>query len=129
MSKYVNWIEYQGRPIMFVNYAGLHDEAEYLRAIKEFESETLKQPPGSRFRILTDVTDSILTSAILQGNKDAAARAKEAGIPDNPTALVGLAGFKLATAHAFSFFRPGLYFASSMQDAKDWLVKQKLDDK
>ena len=127
MEKRVSWIEHKGKRILYVKYAGLRDEAAYLEAIDEFEREILQQPVGRRFLVIVDVTDSVLTTRITQRNKEAAARAKAKGIPDSPTALVGLTGLKMAVVQAMQFVRPDLYPASSIEAAKEWLVQQRLD--
>jgi hypothetical protein len=128
MGQYVNWIEYKGKRIMVVTYAGLHDEEVYLRAVDEFEAETLAQPAGHQFRVIVDVRDSALTQRITQRNKEVMNKSKEHGIPDCPTALVGLTGLKLAVVQALQFFRPDLHVAESFDAAKEWLVSQQIEE-
>ena len=127
MGKYTQWIEHKGVRILLVNYAGLQDEEEYMQAIDEFEAETLSQPTGRKMRVLVDVTGSVLTPRITERNKEVEQKARESGIPDSPTALVGLSGFKMAVVQALAFFRPDLYIAESTEAAKDWLVKQVIE--
>ena len=126
MSEYTKWIEYKGVKILYVNYAGIQNEEEYMRAIDEFEAEIMKQPKGHQMRVLVDVTGSLLTPRITERNKAVEQKARESGIPDSPTALVGLSGFKMAVVQALAFFRPDLYIADSVESAKDWLLKQKI---
>lgn len=128
MAQHVSWIEHQGKRIMVVSYAGLKDEEAYLRAVDEFEAATLAQSPGRRFRVIVDVHDSALTPRITQRNKEVMNKAAEHGIPDCPTALVGLSGLKLAVVQALQFFRPDLYVAADFESAKDWLVAQEIED-
>jgi hypothetical protein len=73
---------------------------------------------------LTDVTDTTMTPAITERSKRMVAAAREAGIPDSPTAMVGLTGFQKAVVQAMQFFRDDLYVASDIEAAKDWLVEQ-----
>lgn len=127
MGKYTQWIEHKGVRILLVNYAGLQDEEEYMQAIDEFEAETLSQPTGRKMRVLVDVTGSVLTPRITERNKEVEQKARESGIPDSPTALVGLSGFKMAVVQALAFFRPDLYIAESAEAAKDWLAKQAIE--
>ena len=128
MGKYTQWIEHKGAKILLVNYAGIQDEEEYMQAIDEFEAETLSQPPGRKMRVLVEVTGSVLTPRITERNKEVEQKAREKGIPDSPTALVGLSGFKMAVVQALAFFRPDLYIAESVEAAKDWLVKQSIKE-
>jgi hypothetical protein len=128
MGKYTQWIEHKGTKILLVNYAGIQDEAEYMQAIDEFEAETLSQPKGRKMRVLVDVTGSVLTPHITERNKEVEQKAREKGIPDSPTALVGLSGFKMAVVQALAFFRPDLYIAESEEAAKDWLAKQQIEE-
>ena len=128
MGEYTQWIEYKGAKILYVNYAGIQDEEVYMRAIDEFEAEIMKQPAGHQMRVLVDVTDSVLTPRITERNKEVEDKARESGIPDSPTAMVGLTGFKLAVVQALAFFRPDLYIADSAEAAKDWLVKQSIEE-
>jgi hypothetical protein len=124
MGEYTKWIEHKGAKILYVNYAGIQDEEEYMRAIDEFEAEILSQPKGHQIRALVDVAGSVLTPSITERNKAVEQKARELGIPDSPTAMVGLSGFKMAVVQALAFFRPDLYIADSVESAKDWLVKQ-----
>ena len=128
MSERVQWITYQGKKILQVVYSSLKDEDEYLAVVDEFEAEALAHPPGKMMRALIDVTGSILTRRISDRNKEVATKAKKLGIPDSPTAMVGLEGFKMAVAQAMAFFRPDLYIAESRQAALDWLLAQKIED-
>jgi len=128
MSDRVQWITYRGKKILQVDYSNLRDEDEYLSIVDKFETEVLAYPQGKMMRAMIDVTGSILTRRISDRNKQVATQAKEMGIPDSPTAMVGLEGFKLAVAQALAFFRPDLYIAQSRQDALDWLLAQKIED-
>jgi hypothetical protein len=112
---------------MLVSYSGLQEEEEYFKAIDEFEKEILKQPRGIKTRVLVDVTGSILTAKITERNKEVERKAREKGIPDGPTALVGVSGFKMAVVQAMSFLRPNLHVAKSEEAAKDWLVERVID--
>jgi hypothetical protein len=127
MEKRVYWIEHKGKKILYVDYSGLRDEEAYLQVVDEFEREMLKQPAGLRFRTIVNVTDSVLTPRITQRNKEVAARSKARGIPDSPTALVGLTGLKMAVVQAMQFLRPDLHPANSIEEAKEWLVQQEVN--
>ena len=126
MSEYTKWIEHKDVKILYVNYAGIKDEDVYMRAIDDFEAEVMNQPKGHQMRVLVDVTDSVLTPRITERNKEIENKARESGVPDSPTAMVGLSGFKLAVVQALAFFRPDLYIADGVEAAKEWLVKQEI---
>jgi hypothetical protein len=128
MSGRVQWITYRNKRILQVDYSDIRDEAEYLQIVDEFEAQVLRHPPGKKMRAVIDVTGSILTSKISDRNKEVAKRAKEMGIPDSPTAMVGLSGFKMAVVQALAFFRPDLYIANGRQAALDWLLAQDVED-
>jgi hypothetical protein len=127
MVKHVQWITHKDREILLVDYSGIRSEEAYLAAIEEFADKVLSQPAGHRVLTLIDVTGSILTPTITERNKEVAEMANERGIPDSPTALVGISGFKLAVVQAMSYFRPDLYVASDRDAAKNWLVEQETE--
>jgi hypothetical protein len=109
-----------------VNYAGIQNEEEYMRAIDDFEAEVMNQPKGHQIRVLVDVTNSVLTPRITERNKEIENKARESGLPDSPTAMVGLSGFKMAVVQALAFFRPDLHIADSVEAAKEWLIEQEI---
>jgi len=125
MEKRVYWIEHKGNRILYVDYAGLRDEAAYLQVVDEFESAILSQPVGRQVLTIVDVANSVLTPRITQRNKEVMARAKAKGIPDSPTALIGLTGLKMAVVQAMQFMRPDLHPTDNIEEAKDWLVQQR----
>lgn len=124
MSERIRWIQHKGKKILFVDYSRLQDEEKYLRAIEEMEAEVLKQPKGKKILTLVDGTDSIATTVITERSKRMMATSKESGIPDSPTALVGMTGFKKAIIQAMQFFRPDIHISDSIEAAKDWLIEQ-----
>ena len=119
MSKYVQWIEHKGKKILFNNYSGLEGE-EYLRAIDETKQELLKQPVGSRVLTLTDTSNSRATVATKDKAKEQQAAIKEKRIV-TCAAIVGVSGWQKVIAQ---LIRGDVYFAQSVEDAKDWLVEQ-----
>lgn len=124
MSERIRWIQHKGKKILFVDYSNLRDEKEYLTAIAEMEAEVLKQPKGKKILTLIDFTGSIAFTAITERSKQMTARAKEAGIPDSPTAVVGITGFKKAIVSALQFFRSDIHLFDSIEAGKGWLVEQ-----
>ena len=122
MGKYTQWIEHKGHRILFVDFSGIRDEVEYLGAFDEVEGEILSQPKGQKVLTLLDVSNSVLTRAITERAKRMTAAAKEAGIPDSPTAIVGMRGFQKAVVQAMQFFRQDIYIAESIEAGKDLLI-------
>jgi methanogenic corrinoid protein MtbC1 len=121
VGKNVQWITHKGRRILFLNAAGMR-EAEYAAAMEEMKQELLKERNGAL--VLVDATKTEMTTRTTNKAKEVAAATKDAGIPDRPSVVVGLTGLQRAVAKLFG---RGVYFADSIEKAKDWLVKE--DDK
>ena len=121
MGKYVQWITHKGKRILFVNGAGL-SEAEYIAAMEEMKQEILKERDGAM--VLVDATKTEMTTPTVDKAKEVAAATKAKGIPDRPGVVVGLSGLKRAVAQLFG---RGIHFASTIEEAKELLVKE--DDK
>jgi hypothetical protein len=121
MGKYAQWITHKGKRILFVNGAGL-SEAECLIAFEEMKQTILKE--GIGVLVLVDVSHMQMTKALVNKAKEAAAAAKAVGIKDKPNAVVGLTGLQKAVAQLFG---REIHFADTVDQAKEWLVKE--DDK
>ena len=119
MSKHVQWVSHKGKKILFVDAAGLQ-EAEYLALLEEMRQEILKQPNGAL--VLVDATKTEMTSAVTKKAREVVAETKAKGIPDRPTAVVGLAGLQKATAQLLG--RGTQHFSNTIEEAKEWLVKE-----
>jgi hypothetical protein len=116
MSDRVSLIEYKGARILYADYSGLSGE-EYIEVIEEFKNELLKQPPGSVVT-LTNVTDTTVTNEIKDKLKDMGEQTE--GI-SKYAAAVGVEGFKKVIA---VLIRRDLYWADSLEEAKEWLAEQ-----
>ena len=121
MGKYAQWITHKGKRILFVNGAGL-SEAECLIAFEEMKQALLKE--GTGVLVLVDVSHLGMTRALVNKAKEATEATKAAGIKDKPNAVVGLTGVQKAVAQLFG---REIHFADSVEEAKEWLVKE--DDK
>ena len=118
MGKYVQWIEHKGVKILFMNGKGLA-EAENFAAQEELKQELLKDrssPP-----VLVDLSNTVMTQKTSGKSKEVAAATKTAGLPDGPSAVVGLNKLQKAVAQLFG--RGARYF-DSIEQAKEWLVKE-----
>ncbi len=124
MSRYAEWIVHKGQRILFADYSGLVDEEKYLSAIAETEGEILKQPPGKMVPLLFNMTNTRASTAITDRAKRMTDAAKARGIPDSPTAIVGVSGFQRAVVQAMQFVRRDLHLADSIEAGKDWLAQQ-----
>ena len=124
MSRYAQWIIHKGERILFADYSGLSDQEEYLRAMEETERELLKEPAGRMVPMLIDTSNTRSSPAITERGKQMSEAARAKGIPDGPSALVGLSGFQKAVVQAMQFFRRDIRMVDSMEAGKDWLVEQ-----
>jgi hypothetical protein len=118
MGKYVQWIEYKGVRILFLNGKGLA-EAENFEAQEELKKELLKDrssPP-----VLVDLSNTVMTQKTSGKSKEVAAATKAIGMPDGPTAVVGLNKLQKAVAQLFG---RGSHYFDSLDQAKEWLVKE-----
>lgn len=124
MSEYFQWIEHKGKRILLIKFAGLKDEKVYVQAIADLEREILRQPRGQLVPLVMDVSDTRVTKAVTDRGKQMMQTAKAKGVPDSPTVLVGLSGAQKAIVLALQIVRPDLHVAGSLEEAKDWIVKQ-----
>lgn len=118
MGKYVQWIEHKGVRILFLNGKGLAEE-ENFEAQEELKQELLKDrssPP-----VLVDLSNTVMTQKTSGKSKEVAAATKAIGMPDGPTAVVGLNKLQKAVAQLFG---RGSHYFDSLDQAKDWLVKE-----
>ena len=116
MSDRVSWIEYKGARILYVDYSGTSGE-EFIKVVDEFENELLEQTPGSVVT-LTNVTNTVITDELRTRLREMAERTR--GISKG-AAAIGITGFKKAIA---VLLRRDLYYANSLEEAKDWLAEQ-----
>ncbi len=116
MNNRVRWIEHKEAKILYADYSGLSGE-EYVRVIDKFKNELGKQPPGSVVT-LSNVADSRVSIEVKDKFKELANQTK--GI-SKAAATVGLTGFKRAIA---VLIRKDLFWADSLEEARDWLAEQ-----
>ena len=116
------FVEHEGRQILFVDFAGLSDEAEALAAIAESRAFVAQQPEGALLT-LTDVTDMQFDETVAKALWELMRHNKKrvrAG------AVVGLSGerqedlYELLTHQA----RRDLPVFETAEEAKAWLVEQ-----
>lgn len=115
MNDRVYWLDHKGTRILYVDYSGTSDD-EFIKVVDEFENELLKQAPGSVVT-LTDVTNTVITNELRTRLREMAERTQGRS---RKAAAVGITGFKRAIA---VLLRKDLYYAKSLEEAKDWLVE------
>jgi hypothetical protein len=121
MGKYTQVVTHKGKRILLVNAAGL-PEVECLAAVEEMKQAILGEASG--IMVLVDMSHLEMTTAIVNKTKEASAATKAAGIQDKPNAVVGLSGLQKAVAQLFG---RGVHYTDTVDQAKEWLVKE--DDK
>jgi hypothetical protein len=124
MSEYWQWIEHKGKGILLVKFAGLKDEKVYVQAIADLEREILRQPRGQFVPLVIDVSDTRVTRAVTDRGKQMMATAKAKGVPDSPTALVGLSGTQKTIVMAIQVIRGDIHAVGSLEEAKEWVVSR-----
>ena len=107
---------YKGHKILISDYRGLKGK-KYLDAMEETENELLKHEPGSIMTI-TDVTNTYTDDAIKDRSK---LMVERTGGIARATAVVGVTGLKQVIAKAI---KKDIYFAASVEEAKEWLLNQ-----
>ena len=122
MGKYVQWITHKGKRILFLNGKGL-DEAENMAAQEELKQELLRDRSGPP--VLVDLSKTAMTQNTANKSKEVFATTKGAGLPDAPTAVVGLNRLQKTVAQLFD--KGGAHYFDSLDQGKEWLVKE--DDK
>lgn len=116
MTDRLSWIEHKGARILYVDYSGLSEE-EHVQTIEAFKNELLKQTPGS-IVTLTNIANTRMTDAVRKKFKELAEQTE--GISKG-AAAIGVTGFKKALA---VLIKKDLYYADSLEEAKDWLAEQ-----
>jgi hypothetical protein len=118
MAKYVQFIVYKGKRILHTNAAGL-EEGEFLLALEEMKQALLKE--GVETLALTDVTGLNMSKAFVNKAKEVNAAVEKTPGWGRPSALVGLTGLQKAVAQLFG---RGVHYANTIEEAKEWLVKE-----
>ena len=120
MAKYVRWITYKGREILFMDTPRVTGEAG-IAAWEEMQLE-LQRRPDVRL-ILVDTTDITLESKTMAKAKDVAKTVKHN--PDARIAFVGMSALQKSTAQLIA---RGLHleahFCRTVEEGKEWLVKE-----
>jgi hypothetical protein len=119
MGKHVRWITHKGKRILVVNAAGLR-EAEYIAALEEMRQELRRDRTGPP--VLIDLSQWEMTAAAINKAKEVSSSLKSEGVPFGPNALVGMSGLQKSVADLS--VKHKVYYAVTVDEAKEWLVKQ-----
>ena len=114
MGKFVEIITYQGKEIVYLNMNGLNEE-EQLAAINETD-----QIFSTKQEILnvTDVGNTTTTPIVKEKANELHRKHKDR---IKAEAIVGVSGLKRMLAQGMN---KDIYFAKSIDDAKNWVVQQ-----
>ncbi|OGO73303.1 MAG: hypothetical protein A2Z49_05495 [Chloroflexi bacterium RBG_19FT_COMBO_56_12] len=126
MNERIQWIQYKGKRILFVDASNLREEDKFLKLLEDAEAEIVVQPKGHAILTLFYSPNSLVTKAIADRSKQVFANAKTNGIPTGPTAWVGSSGFQKAVVSAMQYFIKEIHIAESIEAAKDWLADQEI---
>ena len=114
MGQYVEVMTYQGKEIVYVNLAGL-DEANQLKALNELDQVFSQK---NNILAVSNIENTTTTPAV----KDKAeSNYKKHQHKIKAEALIGVSGIKKIIAQGV---KKDIYFAKSLDDAKNWLVRQ-----
>ena len=113
--------EHQGHRILLLDYAGVRDPDEALRAIAHSKQVVYSQPPGSLL-VMTLVRDARYNAAVLQGMKELAAH----NAPYvKASAVVGMSGLhRIAYQAVILFSKRNIKVFDQEPEALAWLVTQ-----
>ena len=114
MGSYVEIMTYQGKEIIYVNLAGL-DEANQLKALDELDQVFSQK---NNILAVSNIENTTTTPAI---KEKAASNYKKHQHKIKGEALIGVTGIKRIIAQGV---KKDIYFAKSLDDAKNWLVQR-----
>jgi hypothetical protein len=119
MAKYAKWITHKGKRILFIGAPGL-PEPEVVAALEEMTQEVIREGGSVAPLVLVDISRIEMTTRIITKAKEAAAT-KSQGILDGPSAVVGLSKLQKSVAQLFG---RGVHFVDTVEQGKEWLVKE-----
>lgn len=96
-------------------------EAEVIAALEEMKKELLKEGGAVASPVLVDISNIEMTTKIIDKAKESAAATKDRAIHDGPSAVAGLSGLQRAVAQLFG---RGVHFGDTVEECREWLVKQ-----
>ena len=88
--------------------------------VSELKQELLRDPSGPP--VLVDLSKTAMTKKTADKSKEVFADTKGAGLPEGPTAIVGLNRLQKAVAQLFD--KGAAHYFDNIDQAKEWLAKQ-----
>ncbi len=124
MAKYVKWVTYKGKEMLFMDAAGT-SPGDGMVAWEEMRQELMKERDVRL--ILIDATDAKMDKSTLQKAKGVVDVSKKK--PGTPIACVGMNDtFQKTMAQLMATrLRLHAHFCATPEEGKEWLVKE--DDK
>jgi hypothetical protein len=119
MGKYVKWIEYRGKKILYSDYSGLKG-AEYEAAIDETIEELLNMPDGTVAPSITNIKGTTMSNLTSGKGRQITALLKKKNL-SGPMAMVGVSELVGAVVR---LLQPNVHIAKSVEEAKEWVVNQ-----
>ena len=119
MGKYVQWITHKGVKILFMNGKGLN-EAENFAAQDELKQELLRDRSGPP--VLVDLSKTAMSKKTADKSKEVFNATMAAGLPEAPTAIVGLNRLQKTVAQLFD--KGAAHYFDDLDQAKEFLVKE-----
>lgn len=115
-------IEYQGRPVVLLDFTGLHAEPETLAEIEKSRQFFARQKPDGSLLTVTDGTGSTYTAKVMDALKQLAAHNKPfvrmgAAVSDSRLHRVVIAAIAVFTGRHIPVF-------PTRDSALEWLIKQ-----
>jgi len=119
VAERIKWIMHKGKKILFCDYSNLRDQ-KHLDFIDEVKNEMAKQPPGTILLVLADLTNTYTTPAAkVKYEELTAVRMKYKGVD----AVIGITVPQKIIGEGI---KKGIYYAKGIEDAKEWLISQKI---
>ena len=114
MGQYVEVITYKGKEIIYLNLEGL-DEGNQIKAMDEADKIFAMK---DNILNINNITNTITTPAVKERAKTLTDKYKN---QIKGQVIVGVSGLKRMIAQGIN---KDMYFAKSLDDAKEWLVQQ-----
>lgn len=117
MKNRFQWVEYEGENILICDFVDL-SEKDFMDAIEEYQKIVLEKPPGSVLRSVNLAHGTRVTPTISKKWHEFNENTKHYKMI---TAIVGVGAL---TKSIIRLTRNDIYPADTLEEAKDWLVKQ-----
>jgi hypothetical protein len=116
----IEWIEHQGKKILYANYSGIKNGEEIIRMLDLQQKMILASPEP--VLILVNVENSVMTAEAMAYSKE---QLTKLNLKIKKIGAVGVSGLKSILAKGINAYlgKANQEFFSSVENAKEWLVK------